>query len=364
MTQLAAIFLDGYRQLNASKMFWITLVISGLIVSVLLMVGLTEDHRLRLAWWEMPFPMPPEFTLADLLKATFVSVGVSFWLTWAAAILALISTASIIPDFVSSGSIDLVLAKPIGRLKLFFLKYASGLLFVALQVGAFSLAAFLIIGLRAGAWEIGLFIAVPIVVVFFSYLFSICALVGLITRSTVAALLMTILFWLLLFGVNTADGILMMPRVLNEVYVEKLGERMDMQRKRETPDEKAIASLQTKQDEATKTLATWRRWHGLITGLKTTLPKTDETTMLLERWLVKSANLPENPNTDDEQSQRDMMPFMNGDMYAAGVRAQDVIKKMEDTYRDRSAWWVLGTSLIFEVMVLVLAGFIFVRRDF
>lgn len=362
MTQIAAIFLDAYRELNARKMFWITLVISALVVGVLLMVGLNEKHEMSFLFWDLPFPMPPEFTLADLLKATYVSIGVNFWLTWAAAILALISTASIFPDFVSSGSIDLVLAKPIGRLKLFLLKYLSGLLFVALQVGAFSLAAFALIGIRAGVWEPGLFVAVPIVVVFFSYLFCICALIGIITRSTIAALLLTVLFWLLLFGANTADKVVSMPYTLNQVYVEKLHQRIEMQRTRANPDQTAIAMLETKLANAEQTRSTWSRWYGLIVGMKSALPKTEDTIKLLERALTESANLPE--GGEDEQSQRAMMPFMTSDMYAAGVRAEVVYERMEQMYRGRSVAWVIGTSLIFEAVVLAIAGLIFYRRDY
>jgi hypothetical protein len=39
---------------------------------------------------------------------------------------------------------------------------------------------------------------------------------------------------------------------------------------------------------------------------------------------------------------------------------KDVIEKT----RERSVWWVLGTSLLFEAVVLGMACFIFVRRDF
>lgn len=362
MSQVAAIFLDAYRELNARKMFWITLVISALVVGVLLMVGLNEKHEMSFLFWDLPFPMPPEFTLADLLKATYVSVGVNFWLTWAAAILALISTASIFPDFVSSGSIDLVLAKPIGRIKLFLLKYLSGLLFVGLQVGAFSLAAFLLIGVRAGEWEPGLFVAVPIVVIFFSYLFCVCALIGIMTRSTIAALLLTVLFWLLLFGANTADRVLSMPYTLNQVYVEKLQQRIEAQNRRAEPDHRAIATLENKLNAANETLATWKRWYGFIVGLKTALPKTDDTIKLLERSLIASANLPEGPQ--DEESQRGMMPFMSSDMYTAGVRAEEVFTRIEQMYRGRSVTWVIGTSLGFEVVILAIAATIFYRRDF
>lgn len=360
MTQALAIFLDAYRELNARKMFWITLILSGLALCVLLLVGISADHKFRIAFWETPIPIPPMIDLAWMLKSTFVSFGIGFWITWAAAILALISTASIFPDFLSGGSIDLVLAKPIGRWRLFLLKYLSGLLFVGLQAAVFSLVGFLIIGLRAGAWEPGLFLTIPLVMAFFSYLFCVCVLVGVATRSTIAALLTTLLFWLLVFVANLTDEYIMMPRVMNEVYVEKLEQRLTSARTLDQPDEQRIAQYEVQLTEARTDLVFWTKWHRLVVGLKTVLPKTAETVKLLERTLVKMADLPETEGDDEGQR----LPFLSPKMASAGVRVKDVAERIEKTYRSRSAWWVLGTSLGFEFVVLFLAGWIFRRRDF
>ena len=149
--------------------------------------------------------MPSFISPAVFYKQMFVYGGIGFWLSWLATILALISTAGIFPDLISSGVIDLFVSKPIGRLRLFVTEYAAGLLFVTLQVTIFSLGSFLVIGLRGGVWEPGLFVAVPVVVCFFSYLFSVCTLLGILTRSTVAALLLTLLFWLFVYGTGAAE---------------------------------------------------------------------------------------------------------------------------------------------------------------
>ena len=185
---------------------------------------------------------------------------------------------------------------------------------------------------------------------------------GIVTRSTIAALLLTILFWLLLFGVNTADGILVMPRALYDVYVEKLHAKIEAAGARGESGSTTSASLERQLTEAQATQESWRRWHGMVLTAKTALPKTDDTIKLLERWLVKSATLPETPN--DESEQRQMMPFLTGEMYVAGVRAPEVFERMEANYRSRSVLWVLGTSLMFEAVVLAIALWIFVRRDF
>lgn len=109
----------------------------------------------------------------------FATLAVPIWLTWLATILALISTASMVPDFLASGPIELTLARPISRLRLFTVKCGCGLLFVALQVAVFAVACFLVVGLRGGSWDPRIFLAVPIVVLFFGSLFSFCVLFGL-----------------------------------------------------------------------------------------------------------------------------------------------------------------------------------------
>jgi len=45
-------------------------------------------------------------------------------------------------------------------------KFAAALLFVTLQVGIFTLACFLVLGVRGGAWLWGLFLTIPIMVCF------------------------------------------------------------------------------------------------------------------------------------------------------------------------------------------------------
>src|SRR5580692_11650279 len=96
------------------------------------------------------------------------------------------------PDLLTGGSIDLYLSKPISRLRLFLTKYFTGLLFVGFQVGAFSAASFLVLAIRGQVWIWGVFLAIPIVLVFYSYLYCVCVLIGVLTRSTLTAILLTI----------------------------------------------------------------------------------------------------------------------------------------------------------------------------
>jgi len=139
MTQTWAIFYDAYRSLNAKKMFWIVLILSGLIVAAFAAVGINKDGLTILGrQWDNPAFNTGEFPGAMFYKVFLFSfLGVHIWLGMVATILGLVSTAGIFPDLINSGAIDLVIAKPISRLRLFLTQYVAGLLFVALQVTAF-----------------------------------------------------------------------------------------------------------------------------------------------------------------------------------------------------------------------------------
>ena len=200
--------LDGYRELNSKRMFWIVLFLSGIVVMAFGAVGV-KDEKLTFLWFDTPVPVPfgGPGPVPDAVRREF---GISIWLAFAATILALISTASIFPDFISGGSIDLYLSKPISRLRLFVTKYLAGLLFVASQVAIFATASYVVIGVRGHTWENGIFLAIPLVVCFFSYLYAVSVLAGVVTRSTLAAVLLTVLFWFFLFCLDRGEVSLLM----------------------------------------------------------------------------------------------------------------------------------------------------------
>jgi ABC-type transport system involved in multi-copper enzyme maturation permease subunit len=219
MTQTLAIFYEAYRSLNAKKMFWVVLAISVIVAAVFFFASVNEDGYTVLTWQiNSPWTNTNVMSTATFYKQNFINWGIGFWLTWLASILALISTAGLFPDLLNSGSLNLLVSKPISRLRLFLTQYAAGLLFVVLQVLLFTLICFLVIGLRGGAWEPGLFLAVPLVVCFFSYLFSVCALLGMLTRSTLASLLLTILFWFAIFLLGGAERLL-----VNQIIMQQRG---------------------------------------------------------------------------------------------------------------------------------------------
>ena len=406
MTQTLAIFYEAYRSLNAKKMFWIVLWLSALVAGAFACVGINEDGLKLLVWQFHTDPLTSDLVEPPVFyKLLFANLGIGVWLTWLAAILALVSTAGIFPDLINSGSIHLLVSKPIGRLRLFVTQYAAGLLFVSLQVALFTAACFLVIGLRGGAWEPGLFVAVPVVVCFFSYLFSVCVLLGLVTRSTLAALLLTLLFWFFVYFLGAAENFLLLARKQKEhgsfgpaaarmhtpdnrppaispvpaadapadddPSAQKRSRRIPRavatallkavakpsaadENKRPKERKRTVLGASTSDpadgwadadDDGKETSEKLKMAHDVVYYVKTFLPKTTETIGLLERSLYSAAELPSGVLGQPYEHQKAEREFV-------------------EAIRGRSVWWIVGTSLGFEAFVLCLAAWIFCRRDY
>ena len=363
MRQTLAMLQDAYRELNHRKLFWITLVISVLVVAAFAMVGNNENGITILAWEiDVPLLSTDVLSTANFYKLMFSVLGMNIWLGWIATILAIISTASIFPEFIGSGSIDLMLSKPIGRFRLFLTKYVTGLLFVTLQVTVFTIAAILVIGIRGGEWLFGLLFAIPLMVLFFSYLFCIQAVVGMWTRSVIASIIAVAIFWMVCFGLQSADQVTLMGRVVTRIDQDKIEKRLDGQTRmldlvdpEDRPaKQERVDMIRKELEESQDRLANWKMVNGWLHLANSLLPKTGETTDLLERILRDEADLAQ---FDADTPERPMFGIM--------VDPREFEKRMNEALdQSHSATWIIGTSLLFEAVVLGIGGLWFVRRDF
>ncbi|MBU6209351.1 MAG: ABC transporter permease [Planctomycetes bacterium] len=352
--QTWAIVVAAYRELNARKLFWLSLLLSGIIVAAIAGLGLDEEGISVFGWtFESPFFNSTVIPPATFYKLLFTNLGVEWWLGLGSTVLALVSTAGIIPDLVSGGAIDMMLSRPIGRGRLFLTKWMTGLLFTALQVFVFTGACFLVIGLRGGSWEPSLFLAVPLVVLFYSYLFAFCALVGLLTRSTVASLLLTMVFWFLVFGVQSGEALTNFGRTASAMEIASYESEI-LRREAENPNDPYLEDLLEERDAQADDDATWRLVHNCFMGVMAPLPKTGETLELLERLLVDRSGI--------EAPERERRG--EGVFGSSRVRNREVRDEIDRQAVSRSLWWTIGTSLLFEFAVLVSCVWIFRRRDF
>lgn len=378
--QTLAILHDAYRELNSKKLFWITMALSAIVVGIFGAIGF-DERGVSVFWkhFRSPYLNTTFLPIEQLYKNLFITLGVQWWLGYFALILALISTAPMFPDFLSGGAVDLYLARPLGRARLFLTKYTVGMLFVALQVAIFCVASFFVIGLRAGAWVPGLFLAIPIVVLIYSYLWSICALAGTVTRSTIAALLITLVSWFLIFGVQAAEGTLLTFSIGSRIEAQAIDRDLERIEKNIADYEAKLAATQpTAGDQArlktmNATLEFTRAqrtavddpfavWHKGVYAAYWFLPKTAETTKLMERSLDKQFQPPREGRRRNEQQSEDEP--INRNFFANREVQRLTAIEVDKEIRSRSPTWVIGTSLLFEAVMLGLATWVFVRRDF
>jgi ABC-type transport system involved in multi-copper enzyme maturation permease subunit len=371
MRQTLALILDAYRDLNSRKMFWIVLILSTLVAASFAAIGLTPTG-FKIFFWEIRSPLNSKLLSPDdFYKSIFLNYGIGFWLTWLATVLALISTASLFPDFLATGAVDLYLSKPISRIRLFATKYFCGLLFVALQIACFCAASFAVIGLRGGTWEPGIFLAVPIVLLFFSYLFCFCVLIGVWTRSTVAAVLLTFLFWVLIWGVHTTEIALLTFKLTENSAAARLDASIESRQDALMHWQRLAATrpttrnsdyvkmytteLKSDRDKRADIHGSFDRPHRIFFDLETVLPKTNATIELLERMLIRRARLGGVTHDSDDDSKNSSVDLNNNPI---------PVKELTAAIRSRTAGWIIGTSVAFEGIILALAAWIFCRRDY
>jgi ABC-type transport system involved in multi-copper enzyme maturation permease subunit len=111
-------------------------------------------------------------------------------------------TAFFIPNMQRKGTIDLLLVKPIHRTTLLIYKYIGGLSFIFLNTTVAVVGVWLMFSIRSGVWAPGFLVSIPVITFFFAILYAVSTLFGVLTRSPIASILLTLGVWFALFLVG------------------------------------------------------------------------------------------------------------------------------------------------------------------
>ena len=208
--QFWALIVDSFRESRDRKIFWVMLVIETVIAAAMACLSF-EPGKLNILFgvWEIK---TNQFTqLAGLRHDLIASLAVHFImdmvLGWMGVTLALVATAGFFPTLLERGAIDVVLAKPLSRSTLFLGKYLGSTVFVLIQAVFFVAVTFVVIGIRWGTWMPGYLLTIPLLVLLFSYIYCVSAWVGVVYRSTVAAVLLGLGAWVFFAGVQATGDV-------------------------------------------------------------------------------------------------------------------------------------------------------------
>ncbi len=228
-------------------------------------------------------------------------------LGWVGVILALIATAGFLPSLMQRGTIDVMLSKPIARWQLFLGKYLGSMAFVGVHATIFVGLTFLVCGLRWGVWLPGYLLSIPLMVLLFSYLYCISVLVAIPSRSTVAAVLVTLGAWVFFAGIQITD-------------------------------------------DQFSTNESWQQYDTAYTASRVVrwiVPKTADITYKAKQWAraAGSADLVQQGGIDPDE-------------------ATEWAEKIERKRSAIPAYYTIGSSLAFEAVVVLIAMWLFSRRDY
>ncbi len=319
--QLWAIISDTYRSLKARGLYWVMLSISVTLGIVYASLGCDATG------WSLFFGslhFDSSYLRAgtewerSLLLTSLHGLLDSWCMSWA-SLLALFAAATIFPDTMKPGAIDLLLSKPLSRGKLFLGKYLAALLFVAVQTALLAGICFLSLYGRLHTAYWGIFWSVGLVSLIFSFVFCVTTWIGVLTRSGMAAILWSVLFWFLLWAVQKTEY--ESGRAIFQNAADNL----------------PAASLQGIANGAQEV-------HRIAEKCMTFLPRTRQTGELF-RWVIKA------------DAQHSFEEILFGGNYPNGMKPPPAPPMP-------AVWSTISSGLAFEAIVLVLAFWHFRTRDF
>lgn len=267
---LRGLFRDSILQVLDNRVFRVLVILTLVPILATFVIGLGEE-RVSLLFglktldypdfmWAVADGVSPRAYIVELFRSIFVeSIVGSVGLT-----ICIAATSFFVPEMVQKGAADLVFTKPLPRWALYLSRYVTGLVFIGALGLVLNAGIFLGLGLRSGYWYPGFLWSTLTLVYIFGLIHGVTMLIGLVTKSTPAAMILGIMF----FSLNgCVHGTWM--------FVDGFGSQLD-----------AMTTAPESEDEAEREEAD--KWDALKTFGKRALdtahfalPKTTEAPMLL-----------------------------------------------------------------------------------
>jgi hypothetical protein len=223
---------DTFRQASASGISWMMLAVTAICFLLCLSVNVSGEAPLyaedepsffqpRKGWQDPAFAKHEGVeTISGQMTLAFGAVSIPLGrerrdsvhflevlLAGGVAgtlgvLLALVWSAGFVPTFLEPHHAAVLFAKPVARWQLLIGKYFGVLAFVGFQVTLFISLTWLALGVRTGVWDTSYWWCVPLLLLQFAIFYSFSVLLAVLTRSTVACVFGSLLFWLLAWGIN------------------------------------------------------------------------------------------------------------------------------------------------------------------
>jgi ABC-type transport system involved in multi-copper enzyme maturation permease subunit len=197
---------QGVDNLSAIRVKRLNRLLVAKAVSPMIDTGNASALDFSYGPWRIPFPISATHQqFAHELTAQLPYYFDKFVLSIGLCI-AIVVTANMVPETFEPGSLNLLLSKPISRWGLYTAKFVGGCVFIALCAAYLFLGVWLWIGLRMGVWDRAMLLSIPLYILVFAIYFSVSAFIGLVWRSAIVSVILTLLFWGFCFAIGSGFG--------------------------------------------------------------------------------------------------------------------------------------------------------------
>ena len=201
--RILTIALHTFLELRAKITLIILVAISALVLlGVALSLSVSESAdgvTLLLFGNAFSQPVPPD-AIASLVAQ--IQTSLAGGLMTGVFLFGIIATASLIPDALEKGTVDMYLSRPMWRWELLLGKHLGATVVLGATILAFMTGLWLVVGLRVGYWNHALIPAALLIAFVFLTLYSLVVFLAVVSRSTPVAILGAFLYYFI------ADGIL------------------------------------------------------------------------------------------------------------------------------------------------------------
>ncbi len=120
--------------------------------------------------------------------------------------LSIFSASSFIPNMLEKGNIDLLISKPISRPQIILGKFLGGVMIVLLNIAYLILSIWILIGFKFAVWDPSLLFSILTITFTFASLYALIIFIGILTQSSVLAMMLTYLIFFILSPILSARG--------------------------------------------------------------------------------------------------------------------------------------------------------------
>jgi ABC-type transport system involved in multi-copper enzyme maturation permease subunit len=200
-----ALIVTTFREAVAKKIFLGFFLIATVIILIFLFVVNVDSIESMV---DMMEATGPDAVKQLVINFEVLILNISYLLI---ITFCLIAVSSFIPSMVEKGNIDVLLSKPISRIKIILGKFAGGVALIFISLVYLLGFVWIILSSKSGFWHFPFLSSILWLTLSFAVIYSLIILIGLLTNSTILSILIGMLLTFILSPVLFAREQIIFP---------------------------------------------------------------------------------------------------------------------------------------------------------